>query len=134
MTENIVTREEFYRELNTERRITMLETMTAEIQKNTVELRASNEDARNEYRAHQRFVLRVTVTMVVAVVIAFSGVAFNAFSVNESLAELTIKVDRMDHRLESVESDVASLKIDVGMLQEGQARITAALLKAGIIE
>ncbi len=134
MTENIVTREEFYRELNTERRITMLETMTAEIQKNTVELRASNEDARNEYRAHQRFVLRVTATMVVAVVIAFSGVAFNAFSVNESLAELTIKVDRMDHRLESVESDVASLKTDVGMLQEGQARITAALLKAGIIE
>ena len=131
MSENMVTREEFLMELNTERRITMLEAMTAEIRKETAELRAevrketaelraSNEDARKEYRSHQRFVLRVTAAMVIAVVLTFSGIGYNAFSVNRSLAELTIKVDRIDDRLASVETDVAALKV-------GQQQIFAAL-------
>ncbi len=121
----MVTREEFYMELNTERRITMLEAMTAEIRKETAEIRqetaeirqetaairASTEDARKEYRSHQRFVLRITAAMVIAVVLTFSGIGYNAFSVNRSLAELTIKVDRLDARMASVETDVTSLQV-----------------------
>ena len=120
MTENIVTREEFYRELNTDRRITMLETMTAE-------LRASNEDARKEYRAHQRFNIRLISGMLLVVALAFVGAAYNSFGVNQNLSTLTVKVERIENRLANVETDVATL-------QKGQARITAALLKAGIIE
>ncbi len=127
MGENMVTREEFLTELNTERRITMLEAMTAEVRKETAELRASNEDARKEYRSHQRFVLRVTAAMVIAVVLTFSGIGYNAFSVNRSLAELTIKVDRIDDRLASVETDVAALKV-------GQQQIFTALRREGIIQ
>ena len=155
MSENMVTREEFLTELNTERRITMLEAMTAEIRKETVEIRretaeirketaeirASNEDARKEYRSHQRFVLRVTASMVIAVVLTFSGIGYNAFSVNRSLAELTIKVDRVDDRLASVETDVAALQTDVAMLQTdvaaltvGQQQIFTALRNEGIIQ
>ena len=111
MSENMVTREEFYMELNTERRITMLEAMTAEIRQETAAIRASTEDARKEYRSHQRFVLRVTAAMVIAVVLTFSGIGYNAFSVNRSLAELTIKVDRLDARMASVETDVAELQV-----------------------
>ena len=113
----MVTHEEFLTELNTERRITMLEAMTAEIRRETAEIRretaeirASNEDARKEHRSHQRFVLRVTASMVIAVVLTFSGIGYNVFSVNRSLAELTIKVDRIDDRLASVETDVAALQ------------------------
>ncbi len=159
MSENMVTREEFLMELNTERRITMLEAMTAEVRKETAEirketaelraevrketaeLRASNEDARKEYRSHQRFVLRVTAAMVIAVVLTFSGIGYNAFSVNRSLAELTIKVDRIDDRLASVETDVAALQTDVAALQTdvaaltvGQQQIFAALRNEGIIQ
>ena len=163
MSENMVTREEFLMELNTERRITMLEAMTAEVRKETAELRAeirketaelraevrketaelraSNEDARKEYRSHQRFVLRVTAAMVIAVVLTFSGIGYNAFSVNQSLAELTIKVDRIDGRLASVETDVAALQTDVAALQTdvatltvGQQQIFAALRNEGIIQ
>ncbi len=134
MSENMVAREEFLTELNTERRITMLEAMTAEIRKETAEIRretaeirASNEDARKEYRSHQRFVLRVTAAMVIAVVLTFSGIGYNAFSVNRSLVELTIKVDRIDDRLASVETDVAALKV-------GQQQIFTALRREGIIQ
>ncbi len=159
MSENMVTREEFLMELNTERRITMLEAMTAEVRKETAEirketaelraevrketaeLRTSNEDARKEYRSHQRFVLRVTAAMVIAVVLTFSGIGYNAFSVNQSLAELTIKVDRIDDRLASVETDVAALQTDVAALQTdvaaltvGQQQIFAALRNEGIIQ
>ena len=134
MSENMVTREEFLTELNTERRITMLEAMTAEIRKETAELRVSNEDARKEYRSHQRFVLRVTAAMVIAVVLTFSGIGYNAFSVNRSLAELTIKVDRIDDRLASVETDVAALRTDVAALTVGQQQIITALRNEGIIQ
>ena len=138
MSENMVTREEFLTELNTERRITMLEAMTAtmtaeirketaEIRRETAEIRASNEDARKEYRSHQRFVLRVTAAMVIAVVLTYSGIGYNVFSVNRSLAELTIKVDRIDDRLASVETDVAALKV-------GQQQIFTALRREGIIQ
>ena len=113
--------------LNTERRITMLEAMAAEIRKETAAIRASTEDARKEYRSHQRFVLRVTAAMVIAVVLTFSGIGYNAFSVNRSLAELTIKVDRLDARMASVETDVAALTI-------GRQQILTALRNAGIIE
>ena len=158
----MVTHEEFLTELNTERRITMLEAMTAEIRKETVEIRretaeirketaeirASNEDARKEYRSHQRFVLRVTAAMVIAVVLTFSGIGYNVFSVNRSLAELTIKVDRVDYRLASVatdvaalRTDVAALRTDVAMLQTdvaaltvGQQQIFTALRNEGIIQ
>ena len=134
MSENMVTREEFLTELNTERRITMLEAMTAEVRKETAELRVSNEDARKEYRTHQRFVLRVTAAMVIAVVLTFSGIGYNAFSVNRSLAELTIKVDRIDDRLASVETDVAALQTDVAALTVGQQQIFTALRNEGIIQ
>ena len=141
MSENMVTREEFLTELNTERRITMLEAMTAEIRKETAEIRretaeirTSNEDARKEYRSHQRFVLRVTAAMVIAVVLTFSGIGYNAFSVNRSLAELTIKVDRIDDRLASVETDVAALQTDVAALTVGQQQIFTALRNEGIIQ
>ena len=134
MSENMVTREEFLTELNTERRITMLEAMTAEIRKETAEIRASNEDARKEYRSHQRFVLRVTASMVIAVVLTFSGIGYNLFSVNRSLAELTIKVDRIDDRLASVETDVAALRTDVAALTVGQQQIFTALRNEGIIQ
>ncbi len=141
MSENMVTREEFLTELNTERRITMLEAMTAEIRKETAEIRketaeirASNEDARKEYRSHQRFVLRVTASMVIAVVLTFSGIGYNVFSVNRSLAELTIKVDRVDDRLASVETDVAALRTDVAALTVGQQQIFTALRNEGIIQ
>ena len=134
MSENMVTREEFLTELNTERRITMLEAMTAEIRKETAEIRASNEDARKEYRSHQRFVLRVTASMVIAVVLTFSGIGYNVFSVNRSLAELTIKVDRIDDRLASVETDVAALRTDVAALTVGQQQIFTALRNEGIIQ
>ncbi len=134
MSENMVTREEFLMELNTERRITMLEAMMAEVRKETVEIRketaeirASNEDARKEYRTHQRFVLRVTASMVIAVVLTFSGIGYNAFSVNRSLAELTVKVGRLDDRLASVKTDVAALKV-------GQQQIFTALRNEGIIQ
>ena len=113
--------------LNTEHRITMLEAMAAEIRKVTAAIRASTEDARKEYRSHQRFVLRVTAAMVIAVVLTFSGIGYNAFSVNRSLAELTIKVDRLDARMASVETDVAALAI-------GQQQILTALRNAGIIK
>ena len=134
MSENMVIREEFYMELNTERRITMLEAMTAEVRKETAELRVSNEDARKEYRSHQRFVLRVTAAMVIAVVLTFSGIGYNAFSVNRSLAELTTKVDRVDDRLASVETDVAALQTDVAALTVGQQQIFTALRNEGIIQ
>ena len=134
VSENMVTREEFLTELNTERRITMLEAMTAEVRKETAELRVSNEDARKEYRSHQRFVLRVTAAMVIAVVLTFSGIGYNVFSVNRSLAELTIKVDRVDDRLASVETDVAALRTDVAALTVGQQQIFTALRNEGIIQ
>ena len=134
MSENMVAREEFLMELNTERRITMLEAMMAEVRKETVEIRketaeirASNEDARKEYRTHQRFVLRVTASMVIAVVLTFSVIGYNEFSVNRSLAELTVKVGRLDDRLASVETDVAALKV-------GQQQIFTALRNEGIIQ
>ncbi len=127
-------------ELNTERRITMLEAMSAEIRKETAEIRqetaairASTEDARKEYRSHQRFVLRVTAAMVIAVVLTFSGIGYNAFSVNRSLAELTIKVDRLDARMASVETDIAALQSDVTSLQVGQRQIFEILRDARLM-
>ena len=134
MADATVTREEFHKELNTERRITMLETMTAEIRKETAEirketaeLRTSNEDARKDYSVQQRFNIRLIAGMLLVVALAFVGAAYNSFGVNQNLSTLTVKVERIEDRLANVETDVATL-------QEGQARITAALLQAGIIK
>ena len=102
----VVTREEFHRELNTERRITAIESL-------------------------QKTVLWVSVpvsAIFVAIFVGFGVLLFDDVSdIRDTLTALTADVA-------SLKTDVASLKTDVGTLQEGQARITAALLQAGIIE